>query len=203
MNRPSEELLHKTLENRATAAEAASVAEWLATDSGQAWASRYIGRDFDRQEACGDCEQAEVDSERIFTRIKSTLTRGRRRRILFRVAAVVIPVVLVLGVALRLDRQVGGIFSAAEYDEFVVDRGRRTQCLFQDGSIAYLNSESKIIYPVKFGLFERRIQLEGEAYFKVEHNTRRRLSWSSRAVRSGCSVLRSTSRPIAVTTSLP
>jgi len=85
----------------------------------------------------------------------------------------VIPVVLVLGVALRLDRQVGGIFSAAEYDEFVVDRGRRTQCLFQDGSIAYLNSESKIIYPVKFGLFERRIQLEGEAYFKVEHNTRR------------------------------
>ena len=44
MNRPSEELLHKTLENRATAAEAASVAEWLATDSGQAWASRYIAK---------------------------------------------------------------------------------------------------------------------------------------------------------------
>lgn len=200
MNRPSEELLHKTLENRATAAEAASVAEWLATDSGQAWASRYIGRDFDHREACGDCEQAEVDSERIFTRIKSTLTRGRRRRILFRVAAVVIPVVLVLGVALRLDRQVGGIFSAAEYDEFVVDRGRRTQCLFQDGSIAYLNSESKIIYPVKFGLFERRIRLEGEAYFKVEHNTRRPFVVEFEAVRSGCSVLRSTSRPIAVTT---
>ena len=53
MNRPSEELLHKTLETRATAAEAASVAEWLATDSGQAWASRYIGRDFDRQDVRG------------------------------------------------------------------------------------------------------------------------------------------------------
>lgn len=70
MNRPSEELLHKTLENRATAAEAASVAEWLATDSGQAWASRYIGRDFDRQESCGDYEREEVASERIFARIK-------------------------------------------------------------------------------------------------------------------------------------
>ena len=92
MNRPSEELLHKTLENRATAAEAASVAEWLATDSGQAWASRYIGRDFDRQESCGDYEREEVASERIFARIKTALTRGRRRRILFRVAAVVIPV---------------------------------------------------------------------------------------------------------------
>ena len=156
MNRPSEELLHKTLENRATAAEAASVAEWLATDSGQAWASRYIGRDFDRQESCGDYEREEVASERIFARIKTALTRSRRRRILFRVAAVVIPVALVLGVALRLDRQVGGIFSDAEYGEFVVDRGRRTQCLFQDGTVAHLNSESKIHYPVKFGLFERR-----------------------------------------------
>ena len=171
MNRPSEELLHKTLENRATAAEAASVAEWLATDSGQAWASRYIGRDFDRQESCGDYEREEVASERIFARIKTALTRSRRRRILFRVAAVVIPVALVLGVALRLDRQVGGIFSDAEYGEFVVDRGRRTQCLFQDGTVAHLNSESKIHYPVKFGLFERRIQLEGEAYFEVARNT--------------------------------
>ena len=173
MNRPSEELLHKTLENRATAAEAASVAEWLATDSGQAWASRYIGRDFDRQESCGDYEREEVASERIFARIKTALTRSRRRRILFRVAAVVIPVALVLGVALRLDRQVGGIFSDAEYGEFVVDRGRRTQCLFQDGTVAHLNSESKIHYPVKFGLFERRIRLEGEAYFEVTHNPRR------------------------------
>ena len=173
MNRPSEELLHKTLENRATAAEAASVAEWLATGPGQAWASRYIGRDFDRQEFCGDYEREEVASERIFARIRAALTRGRRRRILFRVAAVLIPVALVLGVALRLDRQVGGIFSGAEYGEFVVDRGRRTQCLFQDGTVAYLNSESKIHYPVKFGLFERRIRLEGEAYFEVTHNPRR------------------------------
>ena len=67
MNRPSEELLHKTLENRATAAEAASVAEWLATDSGQAWASRYIGRDFDRQESCGDYEREEVASCLLYT----------------------------------------------------------------------------------------------------------------------------------------
>ena len=151
MNRPSEELLHKTLENRATAAEAASVAEWLATDSGQAWASRYIGRDFDRQESCGDYEREEVASERIFARIKTALTRGRRRRILFRVAAVVIPVALVLGVALRLDRQVGGIFSDAEYGEFVVDRGRRTQCLFQDGTVAHLNSSEQLLYDRRSG----------------------------------------------------
>ena len=84
-----------------------------------------------------------------------------------------IPVALVLGVALRLDRQVGGIFSDAEYGEFVVDRGRRTQCLFQDGTVAHLNSESKIHYPVKFGLFERRIRLEGEAFFDVKRDTLR------------------------------
>lgn len=173
MIRPSEEILLKTLENRATADEAAAVAEWLATDSGQAWASRYIGREFEQQENLRPCEQGEVASERLFARIQSALTRGRRRRLLFRAAAVVIPLVLVLTVALRLDGQVGGIFSGAEYGEFVVDRGRRTQCLFQDGTVAYLNSESKIRYPVKFGLSERRIRLEGEAYFEVKHNPRR------------------------------
>ncbi|WP_295940625.1 FecR family protein [uncultured Alistipes sp.] len=173
MNRPPEELLYKTLENRATAAEAATVAEWLATEPGQAWASRYVGRDFENQEVDGQYEQAEIASERLLARIMASLNRNRRRRILFRVAAAVIPVALVLGVLLHLDKQVGGIFSGAEYGEFVVDRGRRTQCLFQDGTIAYLNSESKINYPVKFGLFERRIRLEGEAYFEVVHNPRR------------------------------
>ena len=51
----------------------------------------HIGRDFDRQEFCGDYEREEVASERIFARIRAALTRGRRRRILFRVAAVLIP----------------------------------------------------------------------------------------------------------------
>ena len=172
MNRPSEELLHKTLENRATAAEAASVAEWLATDSGQAWASRYIGRDFDRQESCGDYEREEVASERIFARIKTALharatphsfasppshsrRAGAGRRLL------------------RLDRQVGASFRMrSTANSSSTGGGVRSACFRTARSPTSIPSR-KIHYPVKFGLFERRIRLEGEAYFEVTHNPRR------------------------------
>ncbi len=39
-----------------------------------------------------------------------------------------------------------------------------------DGSNIVLNANSKISYPEKFAKNERRIQLEGEAFFHVEHN---------------------------------
>jgi len=39
-----------------------------------------------------------------------------------------------------------------------------------DGSLIALNSNSTISYPKKFNKNERRIKLEGEAFFDVEHN---------------------------------
>ena len=63
-----------------------------------------------------------IPSEAIYRRIRAALVRRRRRRIALRVAAVLIPCLLVLGVGIRLDRQVGGIFSAPEYAEIYVRR---------------------------------------------------------------------------------
>jgi ferric-dicitrate binding protein FerR (iron transport regulator) len=45
--------------------------------------------------------------------------------------------------------------------------------MFQDGSRAYINADSKIRYPKQFGLFDRKIFLEGEAYFVVTPNANR------------------------------
>jgi len=52
-------------------------------------------------------------------------------------------------------------------------RGERTQVVLQDGTHIYLNSESQITFPSRFSLKERRIHLEGEAYFEVTKNTHR------------------------------
>ncbi|MCR5004201.1 MAG: FecR domain-containing protein [Bacteroidales bacterium] len=37
-----------------------------------------------------------------------------------------------------------------------------------DGSVVWLNSNSKLSYPARFGGKERRVTLDGEAYFKVQ-----------------------------------
>lgn len=50
------------------------------------------------------------------------------------------------------------------------EKGVRKTILLPDGSLVYLNVDSKLIYPEKFSDSERVVELEGEAYFNVTHN---------------------------------
>jgi len=47
----------------------------------------------------------------------------------------------------------------------------RTQVVLPDGTEVHLNSSSTITYPSYYTGKERKVALEGEAYFKVTHNT--------------------------------
>lgn len=48
--------------------------------------------------------------------------------------------------------------------------GMRTCFNLPDGTVAYLNSGSKLSYPLPYDKKERRVTLIGEAYFKVAYN---------------------------------
>lgn len=54
------------------------------------------------------------------------------------------------------------------FQQIKTNRGQRTTFSLPDGSVVYMNSDSKIIYPAQFTGNERRIELTGEAYIKVE-----------------------------------
>ena len=47
-------------------------------------------------------------------------------------------------------------------------RGGQYHIILPDGSRVWVNSESKLKYPSKFDPDERRVEIEGEAYFEVE-----------------------------------
>jgi transmembrane sensor len=49
-------------------------------------------------------------------------------------------------------------------------RGERKKLQLPDGSMVWLNSETKISYPENFEGDERNLKLDGEAYFEVTHN---------------------------------
>lgn len=55
------------------------------------------------------------------------------------------------------------------YNIIITPRGGQYQLVLQDGSKVWLNSESRLRYPVQFTGKERRVELEGEAYFEVVH----------------------------------
>lgn len=53
------------------------------------------------------------------------------------------------------------------------DKGDKATVVLPDGTDVILNSASQLSYLSDFGKNERRVQLEGEGYFKVAHDTRR------------------------------
>lgn len=64
-------------------------------------------------------------------------------------------------------------FNAEEYNSLVVPRGGEYFLELSDGTKVWMNSESKLKYPVKFIGGKRKVYLEGEAYFKVAHNSKK------------------------------
>lgn len=52
----------------------------------------------------------------------------------------------------------------------VVPRGYIYNLVLSDGSKVWLNSDSKISFPVQFDKAARKVSIEGEAYFEVVHN---------------------------------
>lgn len=55
----------------------------------------------------------------------------------------------------------------------VTPAGQRAQIILQDGTEVWLNAKSKLTYPAEFKGKERRVQVEGEAFFKVAKNPKR------------------------------
>lgn len=53
------------------------------------------------------------------------------------------------------------------YNELIIPKGGEYSLTLSDGTIVYLNADSKLRFPVKFGNTKREVELEGEGYFEV------------------------------------
>ncbi|MDR1414390.1 MAG: DUF4974 domain-containing protein, partial [Odoribacteraceae bacterium] len=58
------------------------------------------------------------------------------------------------------------------FNELIVPVGGECDITFDDGTRAWVNADTRIVYPVKFVGGERRVQVEGEAYFEVQPGAR-------------------------------
>ena len=58
----------------------------------------------------------------------------------------------------------------SEFNTLIVPYGKRSTITLQDGTKVWLNSGSKLVYPVSFTQKDRRVFLEGEGFFEVTRN---------------------------------
>ena len=59
-----------------------------------------------------------------------------------------------------------------KFHELYIPRGGEYFVCLSDGTNVWLNAESRLHYPVRFASHERRVYIEGEAYFEVAGNSR-------------------------------
>lgn len=169
------EIINRVLENNSSKEEAIGVVDWFSDSiEGQNYLSESIDRDFYLMEETGDHNNliSPIQSATILSNINKANHRTRIKNLLLKAAAILIPFVFIVGTSLYLNSYVG-LFDTNSYSEIYVPKGETMRLLFQDGSEAYLNSDTKISYPEKFGFKNRKVILEGEAYFNVSSNKRR------------------------------
>ena len=63
--------------------------------------------------------------------------------------------------------------SAPRFNQLIVPHGRRTRLRLSDGTRMYVNSGTRVVYPLTFGTGNRTVFVEGEAYFEVAKDAER------------------------------
>ena len=112
----------------------------------------------------------EIDVEKAHTSLLKKIESKSARKTPFfvwwqRVAAIlIIPVLLLAGIQYY---QSSIKKSCVAYQEILSPLGMKSKITLPDGSVVWLNSGSKLKYPVEFTSDKREIQLSGEAFFKV------------------------------------
>lgn len=165
-----EEVLVAFLKGELDAAQAAAVEAWYDRSAanrrmlGQVYYILYVS---DRiNDAAG------IDVERSLRQFKRCMHAGRRislRRSAVRIAAAaVIAAVLLAGglTTVLLSKRL------AQPVTVVTQLGERSQVVLPDGTKVWLNSSSSVEYVAPFFSRQRRVKMEGEAYFEVEHDRR-------------------------------
>lgn len=165
-----ESTINKVLDNEASVEEARAVSEWFATDEGRDYLSRQLDKE---SRTMGEKDITawvpdEIPEGKMKRRFVEEM-KPKRKITRFRpwlAAAVLVPFVL-LSISTWFLADKAGLFAETEYAEWSVPCGEQMHVVLQDGTVVHLNSDTRLKYPKKFGMFDRKVELSGEAYFEV------------------------------------
>ncbi len=169
------EIIDRVVGEVSSKEEAGEVVDWFSsTIEGQQHLADMLDRDAYLMENDANTGKSfsTLQSDTLFRKIDREISKKRFKRFSLRVAAVFLPLILVSLLALYINNNTS-VFEGATYSEIYVPKGEDARLFFQDGTEVYVNSDTKIRYPHRFGLKNREVYLDGEAYFNVTTNSKR------------------------------
>lgn len=175
MQPTNNDIVNSVLNGTATNDEARMVAGWFSsTIEGQQHLSDMLDKDaylMETQPGTGK-SLSSLQSDYLYKKIEKTIYEKQMWRIIRKAAAILLPI-LMIGAFGYFFKEQTALFSESTYAELYIPKGEDARLFFQDGTEVFLNADTRIRYPEKFGLRKREVWLEGEAYFNVAPNKRR------------------------------
>ena len=167
------ELIEKYFDGNITDAEIKELSDWIKND-------RHLQNWWEEEFSKSDAGINPVLRDKLFARIKEQTqgkeeTQGKENSRTIRMnpwkwaAAIVLPICIAFFTYYLVDssQTVGAPFIVK------ADKGDKATIELPDGTNVVLNSASQLSYLNNFGENVRRVQLNGEAYFKVAHDEKR------------------------------
>ena len=167
------ELIEKYFDGNITDAEIKKLSDWIKND-------RHLQNWWEEEFSKSDAGINPVLRDKLFARIKEQTqgkeeTQGKENPRTIRMnpwkwaAAIVLPICIAFFTYYLVDssQTVGAPFIVK------ADKGDKATIELPDGTNVVLNSASQLSYLNNFGENGRRVQLNGEAYFKVAHDEKR------------------------------
>ncbi|MDR2811362.1 MAG: FecR domain-containing protein [Tannerellaceae bacterium] len=77
---------------------------------------------------------------------------------------------LTTALVMKYTSRMGEEVQPIAYEELTTPAGQRVKVKLHDGTTVWLNARSVLRYPTSFAGKERKVELDGEAYFEVAHN---------------------------------
>lgn len=175
MHSTSNDRVNRVIQGAATKEEAQNVVDWFSsTIEGQQCLSDMLDRDaylFEVDPSLGE-SLSPSQSDHLYKKIEKTIYEKQLRMRMFKAAAVLLPLLLMAALGYLINDHTE-IFHETTYAEMFVPKGEDARLIFQDGTEVYLNADTRIRYPEKFGLRKREVWLDGEAYFNVNPQHKR------------------------------
>lgn len=106
--------------------------------------------------------------EEIRKQIRKQSTKQRLKKVIYilsKTAAVLFVPLLVASLYFYINR--------ADSDKFLTlatQKGEQTSLILPDGTKVWLNVDTQLSYPLNYGIKNRNVKMEGEAYFEVINN---------------------------------
>lgn len=140
--------------------------------------------------SCSEEETRIYDSDKAIQRFKNRVSKygkksGRSYWARFRNVYKYAAAVFIVGVASYVSFQAGeeNLYDALSMIVMDAPAGGTSRMVLPDGTVVVLNGGSKLAYAQSFGVKDRSVELEGEAYFEVTKNGAKPFCVESQGIR--------------------